>query len=110
MAISDELYRILVQWRDDATSDNPSEDAQWFGLCNYVTKRSTWAREVDEMRFLLRAEYGWTDYPFNRPHDGLDRAVNYARECGNSEAHLNPHRRRWVERRIHEYEMDHGGQ
>lgn len=109
MSVSDELYRILVQWRDDATSDNPSGDVRRYGLCNYVTRRSTWAEEVDEMRALLRAEYGWTEYPFNGPCDGFEGA-RYTHEACDEITHLNPHRRRWVECQIYEYEMDHGGQ
>ena len=103
MSISDELYRILVQWRDDATSDSPSVSVRRFGLCSYVAEHSEGYGAKIGLQGLFRAEGRDPNYPFCPWYE-------YNREAEDGVMHLNSYRRSWVERRIHEYEMNHGGQ
>lgn len=99
--ISKGLYEILKQWQTDATSAEPSFDAQTRGLCHYIGEHGSVCAQY-EFNELLYAEFAnKATHPFNTT------IFNYFRERGLR--HRNPARLAWVQAKLAEYEEAHNG-
>lgn len=90
--ISDELARVLRDWRDDATSDDPSFLVKHCGLCHFVRSESTEA--YCDLKDCLLADFDECSLPF-------DTRYSYEHDTAK---HLNPRRRAWVDEKLREYD------
>ena len=101
--ISKELYDVLVAWREDAMSAEPSHRARCCGLCSYTIHQS--GAGGGEVKDLLNREFGDNSKtPFNLIGDA------YTTSAFKGTQHLNPRRRAWVDAKIAEYEAAHASE